>query len=77
MRYAIARRKKEQRDEAYRIYITDALYSLTNNHKMLKRYKDVLDALESNKAIEARSGDEIAIDIIKRAGLQNGAKVGG
>lgn len=72
MRYAIARWAKQQRDMAYRIYITDALYTISENtmkfgggRSMQKRYIEMIEPPQK----EHRSGDEVAIDIIKRAGL--------
>ena len=53
-------------DKAYRIYVTDCLYILskTQGAEMRHRYADLF------KPQDTRTGDEIAMDIITRAGLQ-------
>ena len=58
-------------DDIYKAYITDALQAITGNTAMYaggqaiqERYYDII-----NKKQDKRSGDEIAADIIKRAGL--------
>ena len=74
MRYAVARLKEKQRDEAYRIYITDSLKLITENtahfveggQYITKRWIEVVE----NKPTDNRSGEEIAMDVIKRAGLR-------
>ena len=73
MRYAIARYQSQQRDFAYRIYVTDCLRMVTENAaKMSKgaytsaRFYDIINP----KPVENRTGEEIAADIIKRAGIE-------
>lgn len=66
MRYALARFKKEQRDDAYRIYITDSLYYLRREESLTYRY---FDWINKDTNIDYRTADEIAVDIIKRANL--------
>ena len=56
---------QHQRDKAYRVYITDTLYYQSQNKHLTQRYIDVI----TPKKIDTRSADEIAADIIKRAGL--------
>lgn len=58
-------------DDIYRAYITDALQAITSNTSMYaggqaiqQRYYDII-----NRKQDKRSGDEIAADIIKKAGL--------
>lgn len=59
-------------DDIYRAYITDALQAITGNTAMYaggqtiqQRYYDII-----NKKTDNRTGDEIAADLIKRAGLE-------
>lgn len=75
MRYVVARYNEKQRDMAYRIYITDALKTITediahaNGGKyMTLRYYDVINP----KPVDSRSGDEVAADVIMRLGLSFG-----
>lgn len=63
MRYTVARYNENQREVAYRIYVTDSLKALTGSSA---RYADFLE----NKPVDNRSGKEIADDIIKRAGIE-------
>lgn len=64
---------KQAREEAYRTYIADTLKALNDNFAKIfggsyyqTRY---IDAIKQEKEPE-KSGDEIARDIIKRAGLK-------
>ena len=73
MRYATARFNQHQRDLAYRIYVTDCLRMATEKTaKMSKgaynvaRFYDIINP----KPVDIRSGNEIAADIIKRAGIE-------
>ena len=73
MRYATARFNQHQRDLAYRIYVADCLRMATENTaKMSKgsytaaRFYDIINP----KPVDNRSGNEIAADIIKRAGIE-------
>ncbi len=73
MRYATARFNQHQRDLAYRIYVTDCLRMATENAAKMSqgsytvaRFYDIINP----KPIDTRSGDEIAADIIKRAGIE-------
>lgn len=79
MRYVEARLKQKQRDEAYRIYVTDALKAISENTSkfaggqyMNKRYVD--DFLpeptekEEKEVIEdTRTPELFARDMLKRA----------
>lgn len=64
---------KQAKEEAYRTYVTDTLKALNGNFAKIfggsffnmRYYDSVNPAEESDK-----SGDEIARDIIKRAGLK-------
>ena len=73
MRYAIARFNQHQRDLAYRIYVTDCLRMVTENTAKLSqgtytaaRFYDMIN----QKPVVNRTGEEIAADIIKRAGIE-------
>lgn len=73
MRYAIARYQSQQRDLAYRIYVTDCLRMATENTAKMSqgsyttvRFYDFINP----KPVDNRSGNEIAADIIKRAGIE-------
>ncbi len=68
--HCISRYKHKQEEKEYRAYITDSLMTICNNfatawggEKITVRYVDL------RKPIDTRTGDEIALDIIKRAGL--------
>ncbi len=73
MRYATARFNQHQRDLAYRIYVTDCLRMATENTaKMSKgaytaaRFYDIINP----KPVDNRTGEEIAAEIINRAGIE-------
>ena len=64
MRYTEIRLKLKHEEEVYRIYLTDALYCLTNRGlTMTKRFIDVLRP-DRNVVEETRTPDEI-INMIK------------
>ena len=73
MRYAIARYQSQQRDLAYRIYVTDCLRIISENTAKMgggsyvtAKFTDIIN----HKPVDNRTGDEIAADIIKRAGIE-------
>ena len=73
MRYAIARYNQHQRDLAYRIYVSDCLRMVTENTAKMSngaytvaKFSDIINP----KPVENRTGEEIAADIIKRAGIE-------
>ena len=68
MRYAVARYNQNQRDTAYRIYVTDTLRIISRNTGAYaqKRFIEILDP----KCSDDRTGEEIAVDVIKSAGLE-------
>ena len=73
MRYATARFNQHQRDLVYRIYVTDCLRMATENTAKMSqgaytaaRFYDIINP----KPVDNRSGNEIAADIIKRAGIE-------
>lgn len=67
MRYVEARLDEYQREEAYRFYLGKSLQLIPQN-KWLKNDYFYFVNLEK-KPRESRSGDQIAADIMKRAGL--------
>ena len=73
MRYAIARYQSQQRDLAYRIYVTDCLRIISENTAKIcggsyitANFADIINP----KPVDNRTGDEIAADIIKLAGIE-------
>jgi hypothetical protein len=67
MRYVIARYVEYQREMAYRYFVTDALYEDSDRMRIVPsmRYYERINPRE----IDKRSGDEIAEDVIRNAGL--------
>ena len=63
----MARYVEYQREMAYRIFVTDALYEDADHMRIVPsaRYYEKINPQEVDK----RSGDEIAEDVIKNAGL--------
>ena len=55
------------REETYRIYVSRSLQLAPQNKYM---QKDYVELLKSSERRDNRSGDEIASDIITRAGLK-------
>ena len=73
MRYATARFNQHQRDLAYRIYVTDCLRIISENTAKMgggsyitAKFSDIINP----KPADNRTGEEIAADIIKRAGIE-------
>ena len=73
MRYAIARYQSQQRDLAYRIYIADCLRIISENTAKIgggsyitAKFADIINP----KPVDNRAGEEIAADIINRAGIE-------
>ena len=73
MRYAMARYQSQQRDLAYRIYVSDCLRIISENAAkmcggsyMTAKFADIINP----KPVDNRTGEEIAADIIKRAGIE-------
>lgn len=65
MRYVEARIEQERRDEAYRIYMSKSLQLVPQRKYLQLSYSELLDT----KKADTRSGDEIAMDVMERAGL--------
>lgn len=68
MRYVEARLEDFLRDETYRIYVTQSLQLIPQSKFVSMTYHDMINGKKEDK----RSGDEIALDIIQRAGLKFG-----
>lgn len=68
MRYVNARFDDYEREEAYRIYVCTCLQHAPRGESMTKSYFDLVH----NKPKVTRSGEEVALDIISRAGLNFG-----
>ena len=73
MRYAMARYKSQQRDLAYRIYVTDCLRMVTENTAkavcgsyISAKFADIINP----KPVNNRTGEEIAADLIKRSEIE-------
>ena len=73
MRYAIARYQSQRRDLAYRIYVTDCLRIISENTAKMgggsyitAKFADIINP----KPVDKRTGEEIAADIIKQAGIE-------
>lgn len=66
MRYVEARWNDFNRDETYRIYVTTSLKLAPQSKFLNNDYWDLVDMKEPDN----RTGDEIASDIIERAGLK-------
>ena len=78
MEHCIAAFLQDAEDRIYRAYVTDALMIIAENtakfaggRYLQKRWMDHFDDLE-NGGDDEKSGDEIAAEVIKRAGLQFG-----
>ena len=66
MGYAITRYSKEYRDVVYKMYVTDSLQLNPQNKYLTAKYSDLID---TDKVVDTRSADEIALDVILNAGL--------
>lgn len=65
MRYVEARITEYSREEAYRIYITKSLQLIPQSKYLTLDFKDAI----TPKKVDTRSGEQIALDIMKAAGL--------
>ena len=73
MRYAMARYQSQERYFAYRIYVTDCLRIISENTAKMcggSYMKAKLADIINPKQVDNRTGEEIAADIIKRAGIE-------
>ena len=69
MRYVMARYVEYQREMSYRIFVTDALYESEDHMRIVpkERYYDTVNRKARKE--DRRSGEEIANEVIKNAGL--------
>ena len=74
MRYVVSKYKEQQKEMAYRIYVTECLRVMTENTAKQSggSYidKPFADFICNNKPKDERTADEIIADVIKRAGLE-------
>ena len=68
MRYVVARLDEYQREQTYRNYVTKSLQLIPQNAYITASLDDILHP----ERIDTRSGDEIAADVIRKAGLSFG-----
>lgn len=73
MRYVTTRYQSQQRDLIYRIYVTNCLRIMTENtakqvggNYMAAEYEDLIKP----KKKDNRTGNEIAADVIRNAGIK-------
>ena len=66
MRYAMATYRQERDDQAYRIYVTDSLYFQGQNKYLNVRFSDLIKP----KEVDERTGNEIALDVIRKLNLR-------
>lgn len=68
MRYVVARLEEYSREMTYRIYIANSLQNIPQNkYTALTLYDLLYNPVENEE--DDRTGDEIALDIMQRAGL--------
>ena len=62
---------EEQEEKRYRAYLTDVLMLVSKNTARFVEGGEYLTDrwVEGSKPVDTRTGDEIAADVIKRAGL--------
>lgn len=68
MRYVEARITEYVREETYRIYVTRSLQLAPQNKNIMPTYSELLKSSEK----DVRTGDEVVLDIMARAGLKFG-----
>lgn len=64
--------EESYRESAYRFYVTDALQNIPQNKYSKRRFYDIIYTDMQKTHYAEKSGDEIAVDIMKRAGLSFG-----
>lgn len=65
MRYVESKLEYERRDSIYRIYVTDSLQCLPKLEYLETRYAELVGMVHK----DTRTADEIAADVIEKAGL--------
>lgn len=74
--FCVAAFSKDEEEKVYRAYLTDALMAISHNtagfaaegQVMTQRFAELAGWVE----VDTRTGDEIAADVIRRAGLKYG-----
>ena len=69
MQYVLCRIRQYEKEVAYKFYMSDLLFFQARGKTQEKRFADLFFNKEK---IDPRSADEIALDVIKRAGLHVG-----
>lgn len=69
MRYVSSKIEQDFEEHAYRIYMSDGLYSLAGNYK--DRYVNMIDLAAARERLEreSKTGDELVQEIMTAAGL--------
>ena len=76
MRYVVSKYKEQQKEMAYRIYVTECLRLMTENTAKQSESggsyinKPFADVIGDNKPKDERTAEEIIADISFRAGLE-------
>ena len=74
MRYVVSKYKEQQKEMAYRVYVTECLRITTENTAKQSggSYidKPFTDFIGNNKPKDERTAEEIIADVAKRAGLE-------
>ena len=74
MRYVVSKYKEQQKEMAYRVYITECLRITTENTAKQSggSYidKPFTDFIGNKKPKDERTAEEIIADVAKRAGLE-------
>ena len=74
MRYVVSKYKEQQKEMAYRIYVTECLRIMTENTAKQSGgsyiNKPFAEVIGNNKPKDERTADEIIADISFRAGLE-------
>ena len=74
LRYVVSKCKEQQKEMAYRIYVTECLRIMTENTAKQSGgsyiNKPFADVIGNSKPKDERTAEEIIADITKRAGLE-------
>lgn len=65
MRYVLAKIAEDEERMTYRAYVTETLRLRGENKYISRSWLDIIDP----KPVDNRSGDEIALSVVKNAGL--------
>lgn len=70
MRYVRSKIEQDFEEHAYRIYMSDGLYSLAGNYK--DRYVNMIDLEVARKRLEqeSKTGEQLAQEVMDAAGLK-------